>query len=93
MSDEELRSITDPNDLYVGKDAFFAARLVVGGVVECVDAVLNEAKRKRNRAIAIVRPPGHHSTRDKAMGTNRSQLLTSVFQISLAVLGILLLLQ
>jgi histone deacetylase 6 len=68
MSDEELRSITDPSDLYFCKDTFLAARLAVGGVVECVDAVLDESKRKSHRAIAVVRPPGHHATRDKAMG-------------------------
>jgi histone deacetylase 6 len=72
MSDEELRSMTDPTDLYFCKDTFFAARLAVGGVVECVDAVLNDATRKSHRAIAIVRPPGHHATRDNAMGMYKS---------------------
>ncbi|CAB9520606.1 Histone deacetylase HDA1 [Seminavis robusta] len=68
MSDEELRSITNPDDLYFCKNTFLAARLAVGGVVGCVDAVLDETRRKSCRAAAIVRPPGHHATRDKAMG-------------------------
>ena len=67
MTDEELRSLTVPNDLYFGRDTFLAASLAVGGVVECVNAVTDDKKRS-SRAIAIVRPPGHHATRDEAMG-------------------------
>jgi histone deacetylase 6 len=89
MSDDELRSITDPCDLYFCKDTFSAARLAVGGVVECVDAVLDKTTRKSRRAVAIVRPPGHHATRDKAMGTYARQRLNFVFQISLTILVIL----
>ena len=78
MSDEELRMMTVPNDLYFCKDTFLAAKLAVGGVVECVNAVTND-KRRSNRAIALVRPPGHHATRDEAMGKScereRSQVV------------------
>ena len=67
MTDDELRNMGVPNDLYYCKDTFTAARLACGGVVECVNAV-TENNRRSNRAIAIVRPPGHHATRDEAMG-------------------------
>lgn len=68
MTDDELRMQTIPNDLYYGRDTFLAARLACGGVIECVNAVTEENRRSK-RAIAIVRPPGHHATRDNAMGT------------------------
>lgn len=68
LSDDELRQMGTPNDLYFCKDTFTAARIACGGVIECVNAV-TDSKRKSNRAIAIVRPPGHHATRDEAMGT------------------------
>lgn len=67
LSDEELRQMGTPNELYYCRDTFLAARLACGGVVECVNAVTDE-RRSSNRAIAIVRPPGHHATRDEAMG-------------------------
>jgi acetoin utilization deacetylase AcuC-like enzyme len=67
MTDEQLRLMGVPNDLYFCSDTFRAARMACGGVVECVDAVTDD-NRKSNRAMAIVRPPGHHATRDEAMG-------------------------
>jgi histone deacetylase 6 len=73
MTDKELRMMTIPNDLYFCKDTFLAARIACGGVVESVNAVTDE-RRKSNRAIAIVRPPGHHATRDEAMGKSESRM-------------------
>jgi histone deacetylase 6 len=67
MTDYELRLMGVANDLYFCKDTFQAARIACGGVVECVNAV-TDINRKSNRAMAIVRPPGHHATRDEAMG-------------------------
>eukprot|EP00934_Nitzschia_sp_Nitz4_P006799 Nitzschia sp. Nitz4//scaffold21_size171442//93257//94718//NITZ4_002170-RA/size171442-processed-gene-0.54-mRNA-1//-1//CDS//3329542438//6789//frame0 len=67
MSDDELRNMRVPGDLYFGRDTFYAARLACGGVIECVNAV-TDMKSRSNRAMAIVRPPGHHATRDEAMG-------------------------
>lgn len=68
MSEAELRLLTVPNDLYYCPKTFLAAKLAVGGVVECVNAVTDPVQRKSNRAVAIVRPPGHHAGRDEAMG-------------------------
>jgi acetoin utilization deacetylase AcuC-like enzyme len=70
MNDNELRQLSVPNDLYYCRETFLAARLAVGGVVECINAVTDPILQRNysNRAMAIVRPPGHHAGRDEAMG-------------------------
>jgi acetoin utilization deacetylase AcuC-like enzyme len=68
MTDEELREVSVPGDLYFNRFTFLAARLAVGGVVESVNAVTSK-NAKTTRAIAVVRPPGHHACVDEAMGT------------------------
>jgi len=70
MSNKECQNITADDDLYFCPDTFEAACMAAGGVVECVNAVTdNYASGKGpTRAIALVRPPGHHATYDKAMG-------------------------
>jgi acetoin utilization deacetylase AcuC-like enzyme len=67
MTDEELKVLTVPSDLYFNRFTFLAARLAVGGVVESVNAVTSK-NAKTTRAIALVRPPGHHAGVDEAMG-------------------------
>ena len=52
-------------DTYVAAASYDAALLAAGGVVELVGAVLSG--RARN-GIALVRPPGHHATRERGMG-------------------------
>lgn len=84
MSDEELRAMTVPGDLYFCRDTFMAARLACGGVVECVNAV-TAPHRRSTRAMAIVRPPGHHACYDEAMG-KKSKLALIVFRGLLCVL-------
>lgn len=42
-----------------------AAKLAAGGVMVCVDAVMD---KKASNAFAFIRPPGHHAERDHAMG-------------------------
>ena len=72
MTDDELRAMTVPDDLYFGRHTFLAARLACGGVIECVKAVTScpsGSLHRPNRAMAIVRPPGHHAGRNEAMGT------------------------
>jgi acetoin utilization deacetylase AcuC-like enzyme len=54
----------DP-DTYVGADSEQAARLAAGGLRNVLDAVL--AGQARN-GFALIRPPGHHATPDRAMG-------------------------
>jgi acetoin utilization deacetylase AcuC-like enzyme len=54
----------DP-DTVMGPGSTEAALRAAGAVVAAVDAVLGGSAR---RAFCAVRPPGHHATRDQAMG-------------------------
>lgn len=67
LTTKELQAMTDPDDLYYNNWTFSAATLAAGGVVECVNAV-TAFQPASTRAIALVRPPGHHALRDKPMG-------------------------
>jgi len=59
--------IENDDDMYFCNDTFQAAQLACGGVVQCVEAVTSPTA-KTKRALAVVRPPGHHACREKAMG-------------------------
>ena len=54
----------DP-DTYALPLSLDVARLAAGAVIGAVDAVLSE---QADNALAIVRPPGHHATAERAMG-------------------------
>ena len=54
----------DP-DTYALPVSYEVARLAVGGVLAAVDAVMAGAAAN---ALAVVRPPGHHATPNRAMG-------------------------
>ncbi len=54
----------DP-DTSTSPGSWDAARLAVGGLLGCVDAVYD---RSAKNAFAFVRPPGHHAERERAMG-------------------------
>ena len=54
----------DP-DTYANDRTFDAATVAAGSLVDLLSAVIDG--RLRN-GFALVRPPGHHATRDKAMG-------------------------
>ena len=55
----------DP-DTFTSPDTYDVARLAAGAALTGVDHVL--AARPGTRALAMVRPPGHHSERNRAMG-------------------------
>lgn len=54
----------DP-DTYALPESLAVARLAAGAVIGAVDAALSG---RAENALAIVRPPGHHATADRAMG-------------------------
>ncbi len=53
----------DP-DTYCSSQSYRTAVLAVGGAICAVDAVMADV----NNTFALVRPPGHHAVRNKAMG-------------------------
>jgi acetoin utilization deacetylase AcuC-like enzyme len=55
----------DP-DTFTSPDTLDAAVLAAGAVLSSVDHVLDGGRG--TRAMAMVRPPGHHAERDRAMG-------------------------
>jgi acetoin utilization deacetylase AcuC-like enzyme len=55
----------DP-DTFTSPDSFDVARLAAGASISAVEHVL--AKGDNARAFALVRPPGHHAERNRAMG-------------------------
>ena len=52
-------------DTFTSPDSYEVARLAAGAAVAAVDHVLEGNAR---RALAMVRPPGHHAERNRAMG-------------------------
>lgn len=67
---------SDP-DMYYCPQSFQAARLACGGVLHCVDTVVvglddgsgvDDPLFRPRRALALVRPPGHHACQSKSMG-------------------------
>jgi acetoin utilization deacetylase AcuC-like enzyme len=55
----------DP-DTFTSPDSYDVARLAAGAVLAGVDHVLSA--KPGTRALALVRPPGHHAERNRAMG-------------------------
>jgi acetoin utilization deacetylase AcuC-like enzyme len=52
-------------DTYTSPETCEIARLAAGA---CIDAVERVMGRARTRALVLVRPPGHHAERNRAMG-------------------------
>ena len=68
MSDDEIlnrASYYELLSLYIKRNTTLAARLSCGGTI---DAALAVAEGKHQRALAIVRPPGHHAEPREFMG-------------------------
>ena len=61
----EGRPWMDSGDTAICGESYRVALLAVGGVFAAVDAVMDGSVRN---AFCAIRPPGHHATKDRAMG-------------------------
>jgi acetoin utilization deacetylase AcuC-like enzyme len=52
-------------DTYTSAETYEIARLAAGAAVDAVERVMGS---RHQQAFALVRPPGHHAERDRAMG-------------------------
>ena len=55
-------------DTYLVPSSVAAARRAAGGALAMVDALLSAGAGDPRQGIALLRPPGHHATRDQGMG-------------------------
>ena len=52
-------------DVVISPNSFDVAKLAVGAVIQAVDSVMTGVAKN---SFAIVRPPGHHATKERGMG-------------------------
>ena len=60
------RAVSLDADTFTSPESYEVARLAAGAAVSAVDRALDGGERAR--ALALVRPPGHHAERNRAMG-------------------------
>jgi acetoin utilization deacetylase AcuC-like enzyme len=60
------RAVSLDPDTFTSPETFEVARMAAGAAIAAVDHVLSTGKGAR--ALALVRPPGHHAERNRAMG-------------------------
>jgi acetoin utilization deacetylase AcuC-like enzyme len=65
MSETSGRATQLDPDTYTSPESYETALLAAGAAVDAVERVLGTSHRA---AVALVRPPGHHAERDRAMG-------------------------
>jgi len=65
ISETAGRAIALDPDTYTSPESYEIALLAAGAAVDGVERVMSAAHRA---AFALVRPPGHHAERDRAMG-------------------------
>jgi acetoin utilization deacetylase AcuC-like enzyme len=59
------RSLSLDPDTYTSPESYQIARLAAGAAIDAVERVMGGS---HTAAMALVRPPGHHAERDRAMG-------------------------
>jgi acetoin utilization deacetylase AcuC-like enzyme len=59
------RAVAFDPDTYTSPETYDVARLAAGAAVDAVERVMGGTQTS---AVALVRPPGHHAERNKAMG-------------------------
>src|SRR5512145_1389151 len=64
-STSKLNHYALDGDTITSRDSFGVALLAVGGFLRLLDAI---AAGENSNGIALVRPPGHHALRNRAMG-------------------------
>jgi acetoin utilization deacetylase AcuC-like enzyme len=66
IRDTAGRAVMLDADTFTSPDSWDVGRLAAGAALTAVDAVMDGPAG--SRAVALVRPPGHHAERDKPMG-------------------------
>jgi acetoin utilization deacetylase AcuC-like enzyme len=65
MSETTVKSSQLDPDTYTSPESYEIALLAAGAAIDAVERVMGGSHRA---AVALVRPPGHHAERDRAMG-------------------------
>src|SRR5262245_19404152 len=65
IRDAAGRAVAFDPDTYTSPETFDVARLAAGAAVDAVERVMGGPDTS---AVALVRPPGHHAERNRAMG-------------------------
>jgi acetoin utilization deacetylase AcuC-like enzyme len=65
ISETAGRAVALDPDTYTSPDSHEVALLAAGSAIDAVERVMG---RSHQTALALVRPPGHHAERDRAMG-------------------------
>jgi acetoin utilization deacetylase AcuC-like enzyme len=65
MSETTIKAAQLDPDTYTSPESYAVALLAAGAAIDAVERVMGDAHKA---AVALVRPPGHHAERDRAMG-------------------------
>ena len=65
ISETSVKAAQFDPDTYTSPESYEVARLAAGAAIDAVERVMGDSHKA---AVALVRPPGHHAERDRAMG-------------------------
>ena len=68
ISETAGRAVALDPDTYTSPESYEIALCAAGAVVDAVEHVMAGGAGMHRQALALVRPPGHHAERDRAMG-------------------------